>query len=687
MTVIASNGLAGVTGSVSGGGSNSGRDFLAVNAPITAAASFTDINVSMQTVTDCTLSIKVLRPTGADYVLVGESQDFSSLSVGANNLVFTTPIDVLVGDVIAFHLAKTTSSDHLQYIPFVAVNGTIWENIDIQGTEAQATIDRVLPDDRVIAFIANGTVSASDTTPPVITLSGDNPLELVVNTTFTEPGFTASDDTDGDITANVTVTGSVDTSTIGSYVLSYNVSDAAGNAATQVQRTVNVVAANNTITITTSPYDFFQRSGANASATVTGTYTGTPTTIERIVNGGAAQTAIASPTGGTFTDTFDLPVGQYTLEYRFSNDVATSDSVTPIGSGLRVAIAGQSNGSGRGSNPQTFNNSAGGITAYLFGNDDQVKQLADPYDSSSGQIDSVSSDSAAGSWIPRFANAWLAENEIPICFIPCAMGGTKIADWSRSTDSATLYGSMYRRILAAGGAELVVWHQGERDSRTTVNTTQIEYRDALVQLAADIKSDFGADTIVVPLHIVTDTGYDNQATIRQAQLDAAAASANITIVEPLTDLDVSGGDGLHFKTDAHLDTIGVRVNTAVAGFLSPLVASNSYTIDSIATAHSVSDITLNPITNPIASVDQIYTLHSVNDLTITPLTNPIASVDQINILHSVDDLTVTAITNPTAVIDSLETLHDVNNLILNPSTLSGDFLPALARMQFTIERL
>ena len=85
------------------------------------------------------------------------------------------------------------------------------------------------------------TVNVVDTTAPVITLLGDNPMTIEVGTTFTDPGATASDAGDGDLTSSIVVTGSVDTSTLGTYTLTYNVSDTSGNAADPVTRTVNVV--------------------------------------------------------------------------------------------------------------------------------------------------------------------------------------------------------------------------------------------------------------------------------------------------------------------------------------------------------------------------------------------------------------------------------------------------------------
>jgi hypothetical protein len=80
-----------------------------------------------------------------------------------------------------------------------------------------------------------------DTTPPVIALSGDNPMTLEAGTPYAEPGYTATDDRDGDIRANVVVIGSVDHTVVGTYILRYNVSDSSGNPAEEKTRTVNVV--------------------------------------------------------------------------------------------------------------------------------------------------------------------------------------------------------------------------------------------------------------------------------------------------------------------------------------------------------------------------------------------------------------------------------------------------------------
>ncbi|MEM8558470.1 MAG: spondin domain-containing protein [Bacteroidota bacterium] len=80
----------------------------------------------------------------------------------------------------------------------------------------------------------------SDTTAPVITLVGANPLMLDFGTAYVEPGATAQDDTDGDLTAAIEIDAmEVDALVEGTYTVRYSVTDAAGNAAAAT-RTVTV---------------------------------------------------------------------------------------------------------------------------------------------------------------------------------------------------------------------------------------------------------------------------------------------------------------------------------------------------------------------------------------------------------------------------------------------------------------
>lgn len=88
---------------------------------------------------------------------------------------------------------------------------------------------------------ADSTITVSDLTPPVISLIGEASIDVPAREGFSDPGASALDNVDGDISAAIQVSGTVDTTVLGTYTLSYSVSDAANNSAEPLTRTVNVV--------------------------------------------------------------------------------------------------------------------------------------------------------------------------------------------------------------------------------------------------------------------------------------------------------------------------------------------------------------------------------------------------------------------------------------------------------------
>ena len=82
-----------------------------------------------------------------------------------------------------------------------------------------------------------------DTTIPLITLLGDAAVTIEVGGTYTDAGATASDNYDGDITSSIEQVSTVDTAIVDTYTVTYNVSDANGNAAVEVTRTIDVVSS------------------------------------------------------------------------------------------------------------------------------------------------------------------------------------------------------------------------------------------------------------------------------------------------------------------------------------------------------------------------------------------------------------------------------------------------------------
>ena len=86
------------------------------------------------------------------------------------------------------------------------------------------------------SMVSTLAVAAGDAIPPVITLLGDNPQSVEAGSVYVEAGATS------DTGERVVIDSStVDTGTVGSYTVTYTVTDAAGNAATPVIRTVKVI--------------------------------------------------------------------------------------------------------------------------------------------------------------------------------------------------------------------------------------------------------------------------------------------------------------------------------------------------------------------------------------------------------------------------------------------------------------
>lgn len=80
-----------------------------------------------------------------------------------------------------------------------------------------------------------------DPEPPVLTLLGDETVKLTEGQNYQEPGYTATDNCDGDISDWVQVSGSVNTQKAGTYQLHYSVKDSFGHEDT-AERTVQVKA-------------------------------------------------------------------------------------------------------------------------------------------------------------------------------------------------------------------------------------------------------------------------------------------------------------------------------------------------------------------------------------------------------------------------------------------------------------
>ena len=79
-----------------------------------------------------------------------------------------------------------------------------------------------------------------DTAAPVITMLGSSPHYHEIKTPFLDPGATAIDPPSENLNLAITASSNVNSSSLGNYTITYNVSDSDGNAASLVTRQVIV---------------------------------------------------------------------------------------------------------------------------------------------------------------------------------------------------------------------------------------------------------------------------------------------------------------------------------------------------------------------------------------------------------------------------------------------------------------
>ena len=118
------------------------------------------------------------------------------------------------------------------------------------------------------------TVYVVDTTPPVVTLNGANPLTNECHAALADPGATASDTCAGSL--GVTTNSTVNPNAVGVYTIKYSATDPSGNSATNtrtvyvVDTTAPVITLNGANPLTNECHAALADPGATASDTCAG---------------------------------------------------------------------------------------------------------------------------------------------------------------------------------------------------------------------------------------------------------------------------------------------------------------------------------------------------------------------------------------------------------------------------------
>ncbi len=111
------------------------------------------------------------------------------------------------------------------------------------------TVDCLATDAAGNTRSASFEITVVDTTAPEIVLVGSNPQAIELGEPYVEQGATASDIVGGNLSSSISIdTSLVNTNVAGTYTVTYNVTDTAGNHAVTKTRTIQV--ASRTITVT-----------------------------------------------------------------------------------------------------------------------------------------------------------------------------------------------------------------------------------------------------------------------------------------------------------------------------------------------------------------------------------------------------------------------------------------------------
>ena len=221
-------------------------------------------------------------------------------------------------------------------------------------------------------------------------------------------------------------------------------------------------------------------------------------------------------------------------------------------------LTGQSNMSGRGLVEElTEAERVADPAIQLYGNEGTIRPAVEPLDTAVGQVDAISTDTiaAVGPGL-FFARTLHGLNGRPVLLVPCAKGGSSMAQWKPAEGRDTLYGSCLARARAVGKVRGILWYQGETDAGRPDSAAG--WRESFEALVSRFRTDLGGKRLPLVLVQLADPPspevsapktYPSWAAIQAVQ--AGPMPACVAMVP---------AGGLPLKADTlHLTTAGQRV--------------------------------------------------------------------------------------------------------------------------------
>jgi RHS repeat-associated protein len=238
--------------SLLGGTAASGTDFTFTPGTLTFLPGGAPQNVSL------TVTEDVIDETDETIVLLLDNP--SNATVGGNNAYTETIVDNDGPPIASFTVVPASGEPPLNVqftdtsLPGTApITSWAWDFDDdgqvdstVQNPSFEYTVLSLYTISLTVTTVVGSdtitsTVDVFDQTPPVITLNGSATMTVPAGTPYVELEATATDNVDTIPSTSIVIGGdTVDTFVVGTYVVTYNVSDSSGNAATEVTRTVDV---------------------------------------------------------------------------------------------------------------------------------------------------------------------------------------------------------------------------------------------------------------------------------------------------------------------------------------------------------------------------------------------------------------------------------------------------------------
>ena len=177
--------------------------------------------------------------------------------------------------------------------------------------------------------VPNACMVVYDLTKPSMTLQGATPFRVAAGTPYSDPGATALDNMDGDVTARIVVVNNINAAVPGHYTIAYAVSDAAGNVAVPLLRTVvvyipdsikPVIVLNGSPSLTVEVLRPYADPGATATDNIDGD----------ITSGIITLNSVNFSKLGTYTVTYDVTDSALNAAVQVVRTVKVADTTPPV---------------------------------------------------------------------------------------------------------------------------------------------------------------------------------------------------------------------------------------------------------------------------------------------------------------------------------------------------------------------